>query len=248
MNRGEWAWVTAPVISLVFAGILFQSARSLYSAQLSSATQGLLVMDQGSAQGMFVGTSQVFVPRAGGYDLKLKGVDSIGLIQIEQDYGYRYNAGSEESNLEPVDTGSQILVPSMPVNNLAFRQLTYRQRMGDPGWFQIEQERVGSEIKCRVTNRSPYALNGGSVCFGTRKIGLKDLRPGESHEVQGAYETKEPDATQVGLSVGSIAARQGAIVLTGELQGLRPGPQIGAEVPGRTSIHLAYSTPVEVSR
>ncbi|RYG22828.1 hypothetical protein EON82_15925, partial [bacterium] len=68
MKRGEFAWVTAPVLSLGFAGLLFKSAQSLYAASLSSASQGVVVLQEGSPEGIFFGTSQMFFPRGGVYD------------------------------------------------------------------------------------------------------------------------------------------------------------------------------------
>ena len=40
LGRGEWAWFTAPIISLIFAGVLFSRAQNLYSAKMSTASAG----------------------------------------------------------------------------------------------------------------------------------------------------------------------------------------------------------------
>jgi hypothetical protein len=227
LGRSELAWFTAPVISLAFAFVLFSQARSLYSAKLSTASQGLLVGVQGESQGMFLGSSQVFIPTGGSYDLQLSGVDSIGLIDDNQGY----SGNGQTLDLSPED-GGDLKVKQMRANNLTFREITYRQKVTTPDWFSVRRTGSGYE----VSNDSPYSLAGGFLYVGSRRIQLPALKPGSSSKVSASglrtsYEDHQSIAPY--LSEKSLA-------ISGELIGFRPGPQIGAEVTSRTHVMLAY--------
>ncbi len=241
LNRGELAWFTAPILSLGFAGLLFARAQDLYSAQMSSATQGLLVAQEGMSEGIFIGSSQVFIPRAGSYDLKLEDVDSVGVAE-EDDHGYYggYGGRGERSTLElnPIDDG-EIHVPALRANNLTFREINFRQR--EPGaaeWFQIRHVQRGKVFE--IHNRGPYTLSQGSLFVGKKAYPLKgSLASGQKQRLTIGKDT--PEAWDVGPSFAGIMISK-TLALTGKLEGIRPGPQIGKEVVARTDVRYAFIT------
>ena len=238
LKRGELAWVTAPLLSLGFAGVLFRSAENLYSASLSSAAQGVVVLQQGVPDAMFYGTSQLFFPRGGVYDLKLRGVDSLQGVQNEYGYGSDALAG-----FNPVDVG-EVIAPRLEANNLAFRELSYSQRMDGADWFRF----VRTGDKVRVENLSPYAFNG-SLANGAFISPALSLPPGGHADVDLATGDRVPDASGLGPQDPRNFTRDGRMALSGTLAGFRPGPQIGKEVAGRNEVKvLAFArekTPVE---
>lgn len=75
MRRSELAWVSAPLLSLGFASLLFLLAGNLYSAKTSLFTNGALMLQQGLDEGVFSGESSMFFARGGSYNLRLQGVD-----------------------------------------------------------------------------------------------------------------------------------------------------------------------------
>src|SRR5262249_46631881 len=149
LKRGELAWFTAPILSLGFAGILFTSAASLYSAKMSTVSTGLLLAQEGSGDGIFIGGTQMFIPRAGSYDLKLKSVDSITDRGEDDGMG---RVAQENADVEAVDTG-EIAIPNLSANNLNFRRIGYRQIVPISKQFHVKLASLdGGKCRCTVTN------------------------------------------------------------------------------------------------
>jgi hypothetical protein len=236
LRRGELAWFTAPIVSLGFAGVLFTSAQGLYSAKMSTASVGLVVGQEAMRDGMFIGSSQLFVPRSGVYDLKLSNVESLGVVQEE----YRGYPGREDTaQFDPVDTG-EILVPAMRANNLAFRRMTYRQRFPVGDWFAIDVKPTQSgRWQCTVRNASTYPLLNARVHVGDVEYPLMNLLPGQSRSVAISRpdERGTPEPT---WSLSQFLIRNNGVALSGRIDGLRPGPQIGQVVQDRTQIDLVF--------
>ncbi|RYG38250.1 hypothetical protein EON81_04135 [bacterium] len=264
VKRGEWAWFTAPVISLGFAALLFSKASDLYAAKTSTYSGGALVAQQGSSDAWFVGQTSFFIPSGGTYDLKLKDIDSLGNIAAESD-GYGYRPQPDQPEFEAVDDGRNLIVPALRANNLAFRSLAYRQEIPDAGkWFSIDAKGTpGSDfVTFQVRNNSPHNLSYATVMLGENQIQLGDIKAGGVKSGQGAYikETIRTNATRKGVPagapppvVGGPTQEQGSVgsltslswrtrrpILTGFVRGLRPGPQIGTDMKDRTSIRLLF--------
>lgn len=220
MGKGELAWVTSPIISLAFAAIFFRFAAGLYSAELSNATDGTWVVDEASVDGYFVGQSQIFFPRGGQYDLGLEGVEYIG------DRSSRYGEGGKLFNdLRAVDEG-QIKVRQMAVNNLSFHEFGFQQRVEGGKWFV-----VGADGKS-VTNRSKFTVVNVLLSLDGKSINIGELKPGETRQI-GALQAGDP-LIRSNLQRTSAAR----FMVTGQVQGFRPGPQIGNVVPAYHRINL----------
>ena len=235
LKRGELAWITAPVLALGFAGILFKSAESLYSAALSTATQGALVTQEGDPNGMFVGNSQIFFPRGGVYDLKLQDVDRLSPVSRDE-YDYVGYVGNERKSLDGfniVDVGT-LIAPRVEASNLAFREMSYVQRFPSVDWFRFE---VIDPKHLKVTNLSTHAFSG-DLTNGPYRSKDFALAPGASYTVEVATgpvaETKNLDGTDTRW----LTRSNGRIALSGIIEGFRPGPQIGTEVTRRSQIYV----------
>jgi len=241
LKRGELAWFTAPVISLGFAGVLFTSAGSLYSAKMSTVSNGIVVGQEGDPEGVFLGNTQMFIPRAGSYDLKLKNVDTLGAVQANEFgrmSGYTpYEDGSRD--FEPVDTG-EIGVPDLVANNLTFRRITYRQRVPIGSWLHLklrpEHENVA---RCEVTNSGPYTIHNASLAVGSQLIQIGDVFPGKHIEMPVKFEVATMTEGLASDDVRIFTLNKSRVALTGQIDGFVPGPQIGASIPGRSRITLA---------
>lgn len=227
LKRGELAWITAPLLSLGFAGALFKSAEGLYAASLSTATRGVLVLQQGVPGGTFYGTSQMFFPRGGTYDLKLDDVESLRPVTNEYDYGADRLAG-----FNAVDVGT-IEVPRLAASNLAFRDMSYVQRVPEDGWFAI---RPTDKRRYRVENRSPYAFKGW-LATGSAQSATFDLAPGGSKVIESG-QAIDPGASLPPTDVRNLTRRDGRIALSGRIDGFRPGPQIGKEVEAQSGVDV----------
>lgn len=238
LRRGELAWFTAPIISLGFAGVLFTSAQSLYSAKMSTLTQGLLVAKQGVDEGMFVGDSEMFVPRGGTYDLGLKNVDAVGRMSPNP-YGGGYVSTDDSSTLGAIDEGDQVAVPAMPANNLAFREIAFRQRVPAGRWFSIDVRPDGEKLKCTVRNESPYPLLGAKLMLGASEQPIGTLDPGASQTVVGEIERALP-GREAPNDLSGITGHYGGVALEGNLGYFRPGPQIGNPVNVLNGVRIAF--------
>jgi hypothetical protein len=232
LKRGELAWFTAPVISLGAAAILFTSARGLYSAQMSTASQGVVVLRNGTPDGMFFGKTQMFLPQGGSYDLKMHGVDTLGMqSQNPQYYGDRED--DQTIDLNPIDVG-EIQVPDMRANNLAFREIRYQQKLNAGDWIELQPSKSDGVVRCTVTNRSPYTLRDAHFVFDRRSAPIAKLEPGESKQVSVSLRSSQQkvQGSDDDFFLSDVPSVQGVI------SGLKPGPQIGSEVEDRTSIKV----------
>lgn len=230
LRRGELAWVTAPLISLAFAGVFFGTARRLYGAGLSTWSNAVLVAQAGQDDGLVVGSSQIFFPNAGRYDLKLSSVDSLSVSAIPGGpYGTPFSAG-----IEPVDNGE--IHADMSVPSLAFRQVTFRQKVHVKDW--IEAERLDNGM-IKVTNKSPYALENARVVTPNGWVSVGNLDPNVPRVI-------EPRVVKVPLgeqgNLVHLLKRTNGVAVTGGLEGFRAGPHIGTEVGDSPGINLCYMT------
>ena len=234
LKRGELAWVTAPVISLGFAGVFFGSARGLYGATLSTNTSGMLIAQAGHKDGLVVGNSEMFFPNAGVYDLHLKSVDSINPA-FDNYYPNGQDAAGKYDGLSPTDNGE--VHAQMRVQSLSFRELTYRQKIEvGSDWIDIARLSNGH---FRVTNKSPYALTQVSLAGGGGWIYVGDLAPNVSTE---ASLDRASAAENLQGQLGRLLVRSHGLAITGTLKGFQAGPHIGSEVSDSSGITLVYMT------
>lgn len=215
MGKGELAWVTSPVISLVFAAIFFQFAAGLYSAELSNATRGMWIVDEAASSGQFVGRSQLFFPRGGAYDLGLDRVEHVS--SANQDYG-NLGGGKLFGDLRATDDG-QIRVRQMVVNNLSFHEFNLQQRMDGGSMVSLSSD--GQTVR----NLSKYTLENARLVVGGKVFKLGSLGPGSSVKRGGAAQPGFEDQ----IAMKRTTADRYAVL--GEISGLRPGPQLGKIVP-----------------
>jgi hypothetical protein len=247
LKKGEWAWVTSPLISLAFAGAFLSSAGDLYAAKLSRATRGLVVAREGDDTGLFVGKSELFFPQGGEFDLGLKNADSVGVAANMNEYSYgrptRSGAGAEDLN--PTDDGS-VKLNRMSVNNLTFRQVSFRQIVPTQRWFSFSLKPSGrGMITCSIRNNTGRTLSRANLVSGGQTIPIPDIPPGQtaSIDIRSGWAAQEGEFERMyggNLSVSMVAAQNGGIAVVGDLKDLEVGPQIGRDVPSRTSIRMAY--------
>ncbi len=239
LKRGEWAWFTAPLISLAFAGILFTSARGLYGAKMSTISKGIIIGQEGNSDAVFVGNTQMFIPTGGSYDLKLQGVDDIGSVD-DDPYTGSWRGGSDDAaSFDPVDNG-EVKVPAFAANNLAFKRIVYRQRIPLSKWLNVKLEPAGGgTARCEVVNTGPYVLSDANLIVGGRAMSLGSIQPGQRQAVQVTFGSGGSSEDLTSDDVRRFTLRKDRVALSGTLEGFRPGPQIGVDVPGKSQIKVA---------
>jgi len=235
LKRGELAWITSPLISLAFAGVFLNQASDLYGASLSTATNGVWIQQEGLRDSMFVGTTQMFFPSGGNYDLKLQNVDQLGT----GNQMYYYGQNRQSTQYDPVDTGS-IQVPSLRAANLAFEEISYRQVVASKSMVKVERVgRTGMGTTFSITNISPGIFHDLSFAFKGIRAPGRSLTPGESMDVvvpdgPARIDNRDTDA------LTAVTRTFPVMVVVATVDTLRPGPQLGAQVAGRSSVRLAY--------
>ncbi len=251
-RRVELAWFTAPVISLVFAGVLFASAGNLYRAKMSIVTNGMIAGQDGSPQGIFVGTTEMFIPHAGTYDLGLKDVDSLGPTAAKTNDSMFPGGQSGMAELgqgEQIDAtdAREIQVPELQVNNLSFDRLTYRQRVPIGDWLHVRLVKTSpTSARCVCSNTGPYRLVDAVLECHLNQIDLGVLEPGQTtirditiHQ-QPNSTPKAPKSHRAGSpeEAEALAAQRTSnrVALKGALDGFQPGPHIGQWLTARSKV------------
>jgi len=258
LKRGELAWVTAPLISVGFAGAFFAAASDLYSAKLSTATQGLIVATSGSPDALFVGRSQLFFPQGGEFDLRMNDVESVfAPTQGDEYYGYGYRSRDDQQSLQdvnPIDVG-HVLVSRMDVGNLSFREIAFKEIVADAKWFDVKLVR---SRKLTITNTSHSAMKQVTAIIAGARAGIVSrLGPGESatieipdhltisaDDLQGSPYVQRygGEPTIQYSSLAQISNQTKEIVVKAEVEAPVVGPHVGQVVSDRQSILLAYFT------
>lgn len=175
LNKLEYAWISTPVISVVFSAILLNSTIGLYKASATTRTTSVAVLDSEAPDAIVFGRSEMFFPRAKSYDLKLHGVET---ILEERGYG---RSGSSGVNL--IDSGREIIAPEVHTGNLAFKDLSYAQSSEELSGIKISLRRTGGDQVVRIQNQSHATVAGISIYTpGTQKFEQKPLASGASIE------------------------------------------------------------------
>ncbi len=257
MKRGELAWITAPVLAIVFAGAVLKYSESLYRIALSRATTGIIVAHEGSSSAVFYGNTQMFFPTGGVHDLKLSQVDSVGAISDRSAPYYR-TSSQDFSGFNLVDNG-EILAPRLESNNLGFREFSYTQRFNQHEWFRFKLDGKGG---IEIQNASPYSFMGEFVDGGYMDQPI-ELGPGESRRIVLHKEKPKGGLAQVGRGdpprppgvppmPGSPASitdvsntdarfftlRRKQYAVFGTIYGVPVGPQLGKEVKDRSGTKI----------
>ena len=252
LRRSELAWFTTPCISIIFAGCLLKLAASLYAGKMMTSAQGTLVIAEAVPDSaVFRGSSQLFFPTGGSYDLKLSGIDWLAPAD-EPQYGPSGPTDSPMTALD-LDTGT-LMVPGLSVRNLQFKELAYEQLIDAKGWLNFSVHRKGKTVDVTVTNTSPYTVTAGSLYVEGATEAVPELAPGATKSVSvpvlsepGSFraghaldENSKNAAPPPGLAPdwNAYSWRIHRPILSATLAGFRPGPQIGNEVAGRGGFGL----------
>jgi len=241
LRRSEWAWVTAPALSLAFAAIFFRFAGNLYSASLSKKLNGIVVADQSEPTGYVLGQSQLFFPRGGAYDLGLENVECV--TNADESGMYRYGRMNEEDiggGFDAVDDGN-VAMPRFATNNLGFHQIDFRQRMSG-SWPTADLNLTGHKLTGHITNASKYDLEGAELYVQDKLFILGTIKAGETKQLDeiGRVVAYPSGSSNHGPPLNGMSPDSQLIlllshdryVLTGQIKNFEAGPQIGTAAHG----------------
>ncbi|MCB8932502.1 MAG: hypothetical protein H6534_03575 [Chthonomonadaceae bacterium] len=220
LKRGEWAWVTSPLLSLGFAAVFFSFAADLYKTPLGRAVTGTLYLDSRLDHGYLVGNAQLFIPRGGTYDLRFDAVDWVAPVGFDL-YGSGYGGRTESRiDLGLVDNGN-LHARRAAFPNLAFHQFGFAQRLETAGWLAVRGSVKNGKVRLELTNGSPYSMAPTIGKGDANALPVGILAPGASGAVQLAGSRVPPH-----------------VFVFGSLEGLEAGPRLGKDYSSPTSMRF----------
>lgn len=236
-KKAELAWVTVPILSVLFSLIILRSTIGLYQASATTRVSGVVVMDGGSSQAVALARAEMFFPKADAHDLKLKAIDGTYAPREENNY---YYSGNESASINMVDTGRELIAPNAETTNLAFREFKFVQRTEGLKGIRCTY----SNGRIRLVNGTKYKLEHPRfiAAGGTQANNNADLAPGGSVEIEvpkGMLEipkggTQNNQRVTNGLTL--------PVVIECQVSGLRVGPEYGSFHPGSYLTLLIHPT------
>jgi hypothetical protein len=173
----DWAWLTTPLIALVFVGVLWQLAGGLYRKSLSSKVQTVLIAQAGSPDAYAVNSALFFFPRAGVFDLQFDQSD-----MVEAGVADERGAGFGQTTVVRTLEGDPKRVDGYRVSNLSFQWFRYTRTVQLQGQIEgsLRLTRRNGEwrLSGTVRNRLPYELREARVLtpYGSVNIGSLEGR------------------------------------------------------------------------
>jgi hypothetical protein len=235
MKKLEMAWVTTPIISLIFSGVLLSSTVGLYRSTEVTKTRAVVVLAQGEGQGTVVGKSEMFFPRSQQYDLGLKGID-----RIRSSSPNYYPRSKTTSGLNFIDTGAGVTCNDASTTNLAFREFGYQGSVDGLTGIKVTSKMDGDQVNVSVINQSKYDLRSVMVSTpaGDQQLSAQSqILSGQTKTLK--FAIKPAPNGQAVATIGATTPLKVAVY--GIVQGFRIGPSYGAQHPESTTYF--YTTP-----
>lgn len=173
----DWAWISTPVIALVFVGILSYFTADLYRKPLSASIQSVILMPAGTSEAYAVNSALFFFPRAGVYDLRFDQSEMVEVGTLSRSFW----GGSDLLNVVATLEGEPKIIQNYRVRNLSFQWFRYTRYI-DLGGQVVAQLRIKRDgrfwrLDGHIENRLPFALKWVNLRIGDSTIALGDLEP-----------------------------------------------------------------------
>lgn len=232
LNRKEWAWFTAPLISVLFAGIVVSQSQVRRTSGVTREANVRLVTDPATGRALVYGQQLLFFPDGGTYDLNMKGVTSIWFDRRRDDNPWQSIAGNRGIFADGVTLGTEFDFTRMRAKSLAYEEFYFLQETERRVGIVASARRLGpGEFVVTAVNKGAEPITNVTVTVnGFTPVGRldKDFVPGERVQVP----IKVPETNR---------NRRNALVLTGDVKGVA-----GAQV-GSGEVRIEYQTLVLVT-
>ena len=263
-GRLEWAWVTTPLLSVAFAGVVYLYSANLYKSGLSRRTAGVVSVAAGDPDAYFKGYSELFIPRGGSYDIAVPGAQRLEQVNLldDESSGSGPAAAPGSAAFTTTDTVDGVAALGYGVGNLAFRRLYYSQPVRLSGTVDGKITSSGHSLIGQLTNNTPLALTQAAAYAPVQGLAcaIGDLQPGQTITLKPMSRFME-SKTASDLSMEIVPSSTTAEALPRELKtgadssafivGRAPGssfgPQMGRDVSGGESVIFIESIPLERS-
>lgn len=227
MKRQQLAWITIPLISLGFSGLIFKQAAALYGQGQETTKEFFVVGDTRSPYVIAAGRQQLFTPRGGQLDLKIPQLDQIETNNQDMyGYGYRRPGQGVRNNMTILETDAQSV--SLEATNLSFHDFDLVQTMHTGPLLNISWTTRGGMWAGDLENLSNWSMNGVSLNLGGISAGLPNV----------AAHAKVHFSVQPNGNSGLPGSLESAPKITATLDGCPVGAPIGHEA--RKYVRLVY--------
>jgi len=231
LNRKELAWFTAPLLSVVFAGIVVSQSQVRRTSGAAREANVKMVADPATGRALVLGQQLLFFPDGGTHDLKMKGVTSIWFNRRRDDNPWQSLAGNRDLCASGVTFGTEFDFTRMQAKSLAYEQFSFLQETERSVGIDATATRTapGEYVVTAVNKGAEPITNVAITLNGFTPVGRldKDLAPGERVRVP----VKVPESNGV---------RRNGLILTGDVDGAA-----GAQV-GNGDVRIEYQTLVLV--
>lgn len=232
LKRVELAWVTVPIISVLFSLLLLRSTIGLYKSSAATRTRAVVALDGRGGEGVVMGRSEMFFPNADAHDLKLANMDGTYRARMENDYTYYGN--NQAAALNFVDNGRNLVAPACDTTNLAFREFTYLQTTDALKGIRCTASKSGGGFVLSLTNGSSQELvTVQAFTPGARATVVEKVTPGQTIQLRisaAQLAAKPPQSGDQALRLANGQALP--IYVQFGVNGLRVGPGWGEMHPG----------------
>jgi hypothetical protein len=238
LKKMELAWISTPVISVLFSLILLNSTIGLYKANATTRTASVAILGDENDESLVFGKSEMFFPRAKAYDLELQDVESIltGNIYDRSDSG--------GMNLK--DDGRHVIAPDVQTANLAFKELGYVQTSRELHGLTMKLIQRDGQACVLITNHSRIGISNLMFCgTGLQETVTKEIPSGGSlvqpvgKFIRSKLDSKHPDSVTGWQKIASSSPNK--IVVLASADSMQVGPKYGAGHPG--SRYMVVSMP-----
>lgn len=213
-KKQELAWVTAPIISVLAAAFFYSPAQQFAHLRNKTTTIGTLIVQQSNPVGVFSGSSEMFVAKAGTFRV---GLNSPGSVSTSVNRGVRLKP------LRMTATNGGI-ERSIDATNLNFRSFYVNQSVDCSKLVRIE---FPKPMTMRITNISSSPILSLRVGKGAKPR----LEPGEIWDAswstpgdfanhptinpaRNAYVDFSVENLPVGVQIGETKTSVGVTVVT----------------------------------
>ncbi len=248
----DWAWLTTPLVALMFVGLIGWFTRELYRRPLSGEVKTLLMVPANGNEGYAISSVLFFFPRAGAFTFRF---DQADMVEPGVD------EGRSSTLANPVVTtleGDPRIIENFVVRNLSFQWFRYARRVPLEGTVEANLRLVAQNgtwrLRGTLRNRTPYTL--------------KDLTLSSLHLGPTAPDPFQQRGFQYGITPEINELKPGGTLnldkplnlpathtppmpsLTLKATSDQPllAPEIGAQADAQSTVEFRIAVPLEVVR
>ena len=185
LDRKELAWVTIPLLVLLFAGGTFAVGYAAKGGTVFLNRAAIVETTSGHREAGVYAVIGLFSPHRTSYDIALPGANSLAALPNP---GYNYNFRSQSSGGEMQGNGQTKFVQSSmgttlldtSVNMWAMRAFDTQSTNDLGGTFDGLLTRTGSGVSGSLTNHTKYDLSNCVLIYGGQVHSLGPLGQGAS--------------------------------------------------------------------